>query len=113
MDICGEFTLTAELDGVTLASTTHVTIKPYASFHTMWEMFDELQRLAGEGDDDSATPTPYVEYGVMGKSCLGYDMPYLIVARDSAAVEKWLDLSERAEETGTAVTLELWNFPGS
>ena len=107
LDICGEFTLTAELDGATLASLTHVTIKPYASFHTMWEMFDELLRLAEEGDDDGATPRPYVEYGVMGKSCLGYDMPYLIVARDSAAVEKWLELSERAEETGTAVVEEL------
>ena len=107
LDICGEFTLTAELDGVTLTSPMHVTIKPYASFHTMWEMFDELLRLAEEGDDDGATPRPYVEYGVMGKSCLGYDMPYLIVARDSAAVEKWLELSERAEETGTAVVEEL------
>ena len=109
LDICGEFTLTAELDGAALASLTHVTIKPYASFHTMWEMFDELLRLAEEGDDDGATPRPYVEYGVMGKSCLGYDMPYLIVARDSAAVQKWLDLSERAEETGTAVIEELQN----
>ena len=109
LDICGEFTLTAELDGVTLASLEHVIIKPYSSFHTMWEMFDEIQRLAGEGDDDRATPRPYVEYGVMGKTCLGYDMPYLIVARDSAAVKKWLDLSERAEQTGTAVTLELQN----
>ena len=109
LDICGEFTLIAELDGAALASLTHVTIKPYASFHTMWEMFDELLRLAEEGDDDGATPRPYVEYGVMGKSCLGYDMPYLIVARDSAAVQKWLDLSERAEETGTAVTEELQN----
>lgn len=109
LDICGEFTLTAELDGVTLASLTHVTIKPYASFHTMWEMYDEMLRLSKEGDDDTSTSTPYVEYGVMGKSCLGYDMPYLIVARDSAAVQKWLDLSERAEETGTAVIEELQN----
>lgn len=107
MDICGDFTLTAELDGVTLASLDHVTIKPYASFHSMWEIFDELTRLAKEGDDDGTTPKPYVEYGVMGKSYLGYDMPYLIVARDSAAVKKWMDLSEQAEETGTAVIDEL------
>ena len=73
----------------------------------MWEMFDEMVRLAEEGDDDAATPKPYVEYGVMGQSYLGYDMPYLIVARDSAAVQKWLDLSEQAEETGTAVIEEL------
>ena len=109
MDICGEFSLTAELDGDTLASLEHVTIKPYASFHSMWEIFDEMLRLAEEGDDDAATPKPYVEYGVMGQSYLGYDMPYLIVARDSAAVQKWLDLSEQAEETGTAVIDELQN----
>ncbi len=36
-------------------------------------------------------------------------MPYLIVARDSASVQKWLDLSERAEKTGTAVFEELQN----
>ena len=107
LDICGEFTLTAELDGVTLASLENVTIKPYPSFHTMWEIYDELGRLAGEGDDDSATPAPYVEYGVMGQSYLGYDMPYLIVARDSASVQKWLELSEKAEETGNAVIEEL------
>ena len=87
IDICGSFTLTAELDGVPLASLENVTIKPYASFHTMWEMFDELLRLAEEGDDDSTTPAPYVEYSVMGKSYLGYDMPYLIVARDSEAIK--------------------------
>ena len=103
LDICGEFTLTAELDGVTLASLEHVIIKPYASFHTMWEIFDELVRLAGEGDDDKTTPRPYVKYGDMGGSYLGYDMPYLIVARDKAAVKKWLELSEQAEETGTGV----------
>ncbi len=107
MDICGEFTLTAELEGVTLATLENVTIKPYESFHTMWEMYDELLWLAEEGDDDSATPEPYVEYGVMGQSYLGYDMPYLIVARDSAAVQKWLDLSEQAEEAGNAVIEEL------
>ena len=107
LDICGQFTLTAELNGVSLASLDPVIIKPYASFHTMWEMYDELQRLAGEGDDDRTTPKPYVEYSVMGKSYLGYDMPYLIVARDSRAVEKWLELAEQAEENGTAVIEDL------
>lgn len=107
MDICGKFTLTAELNGETLASLENVTIKPYASFHSMWEMFDELLLLAEEGDDDASTPKPYVEYGVMGQSYLGYDMPYLIVARDSAAIQKWLDLKEQAEETGSAVIEEL------
>ena len=43
----------------------------------------------------------------MGQSYLGYDMPYLIIARDSNAVKKWLELSEKAEETGTAVIEQL------
>ena len=106
LDICGRFTLVAELDGAPLASFENVTIKPYASFHTMWEMYDEMLRLAGEGDNDPATSRPYVEYGVMGQSYLGHDMPYLIVARDSASVQKWQALSERAEETGSAVIEE-------
>ena len=107
IDICGKFTLTADLDGVTLASLDNVNIKPYASFHTMWEMYDEISRLSKEGDDDSNTPAPYVEYGVMGKSYLGYDMPYLIVAKDSTSVQKWLDLSKQAEEKGSEVIAEL------
>ena len=49
LDICGQFTLTAELDGETLASLEKVTIKPYASFHTMWEIYDDLNRLAEGG----------------------------------------------------------------
>ena len=107
MDICGQFSLTAELDGVILASIENVIIKPYASFHSMWEMYDEIHRLAEEGDDDIDTPKPYVEYNVMGKSYLGYDMPYLIIARDSKSIQKWLELSEKAEENGTAVMDEL------
>ena len=58
IDICGQFTLTAELGGVPLASVENVTIKPYSTFHTMWEMFDEVHRLANEGDDDITTPKP-------------------------------------------------------
>ena len=107
MDICGRFTLSADLNGDNLAVLDNVVIKPYTSFHTMWEMYDEILRLSKEGDDDSSTPEPYVEYGVMGKSYLGYDMPYLIVAKDGASVEKWLELSKQAEEKGTAVINEL------
>ncbi|MBQ9046058.1 MAG: S-layer homology domain-containing protein [Oscillospiraceae bacterium] len=97
MDIAGSFTLTCMADNVTLAVKDNVIVKPYASFHTMWEIYDAIDALAAQGDDDASTALPYAVKGSMGKSTAGYDMPYLIVAKDSKAVENWLQLCEQAE----------------
>lgn len=103
LDVCGLFVLAASVDGAEVALGRDVTveIKPYDSFHTMWEIYEELDRLAALGDDDAATPVPYVVQEVMGQSAAGYDMPYLIIAKDSAAVANWLALCERAETEPT------------
>ena len=97
LDVCGEFNLVASVNGKKLATYSSIVIKPYETFHTMWEIYAELDRLAGLGDDNDKTAKPYVVKKSMGKSNLGYDMPYLIVAKDSDAVQNWLDLCERAE----------------
>ncbi|MDO4516171.1 MAG: M14 family metallopeptidase [Bacillota bacterium] len=97
LDVCGSFDLVASLKGQEIARQSNVLVKPYATFHTMWEIYAELDRLAGLGDDNDKTAKPYVVKKSMGKSNLGYDMPYLIVAKDSNAVQNWLDLCERAE----------------
>jgi len=97
LDVCGSFDLVASLKGQEIARQGNVLVKPYETFHTMWEIYTELDRLAGLGDDNDKTAKPYVVKKSMGKSNLGYDMPYLIVAKDSDAVENWLDLCERAE----------------
>lgn len=103
MDIAGSFTLTCMADNVTLAVKDNVVVKPYASFHTMWEIYDEIDALAAMGDDDASTALPYAAKGSMGQSTAGYDMPYLIVAKDSKAVENWLQLCEQAETDPAAL----------
>ncbi len=55
----------------------------------------------------TATAKPYVTEGSMGASTAGYNMPYLIVAKDSKAVENWLALCERAETEPDKVLAEL------
>lgn len=109
LDVCGLFELTAAVDGqkVALGKDVTVELKPYESFHTMWEIYEELDRLAGLGDDDAATAVPYVAQKVMGQSAAGYDMPYLIIAKDSAAVTNWLELCERAETEPDKVMAEI------
>ncbi len=97
LDISGCFTLTGMADNVALAEKDNVVVKPYASFHTMWEIYAEITALAAEGDDDAATAKPYVVEDSMGTSTAGYNMPYLIVAKDSKAVSDWLALCEQAE----------------
>ena len=107
LDVCGEFDLVASLNGQEIARQGNVLVKPYETFHTMWEIYAELDRLAGLGDDDDSTATPYVVKESMGKSNLGYDMPYLIVAKDSDAVQNWLDLCQRAETDPEGVLADI------
>ena len=109
LDICGTFKLTASVDGkdVDLGKDVTVEIKPYESFHTMWEIYDELDKLATMGDNNPDTAKPYVEKKVMGQSAAGYDMPYLIVAKDSDAVNNWLELCDRAETDPEGVLADI------
>ncbi len=110
LDVCGVFALKAmSPDGKEYPMQTPVTveIKPYGSFHTMWEIYETLKDLSGKGDNDPDTAKPYVTLESMGQSAAGYDMPYLIVAKDSAAVEDWLALCQRAETEPEQVLAEL------
>ena len=97
LDICGEFKIVPTVNGQKIDSDTTMVIKPYNAYHTMWEIYAELDRLSTLGDDNVNTATPYVAKKSMGQSNLGYDMPYLIVAKDSKTVSDWLALCERAE----------------
>ena len=107
LDVSGCFTLTGMADNVPLAEKDNVVVKPYASFHTMWEIYAEITALAAEGDDDAATAKPYVVEDSMGTSTAGYNMPYLIVAKDSKAVADWLTLCEKAETEPEQVLADL------
>ncbi|MBR5534978.1 MAG: S-layer homology domain-containing protein [Ruminiclostridium sp.] len=108
LDVCGEFRVVPTVNGTKIASDTTMIIKPYAGYHTMWEIYAELDRLSTLGDDNANTAAPYVVKESMGQSNLGYDMPYLIIAKDSETVSTWLALCARAETDpdGLAADLE-------
>jgi len=96
-DVCGYFDLIMTVGGKDIVAHSNVVIRPYESFHSMWEVYDLLAELADMGDNSADTAVPYVSLRSMGQSTAGYEMPYLIVAKDSAAVENWLELCEQAE----------------
>lgn len=100
MDYIGWYSLAAQNEGETLGSVA-AKIVPYDHFRTMGEVYDEIDELASYNSDY------YVERFSMGKSQVGYDMPYLIVAKNKAAVDNWLSLCERAETEPDKVLAEL------
>lgn len=100
MDYIGWYSLAAVKGDETLGSVA-AKIVPYDHFRTMGEVYEEIDDLA---DYKSSY---YVEEFSMGKSEAGYDMPYLIVAKDEEAVNHWLELCERAETEPDVVLDEL------
>ena len=97
LDSCGYFNLTAtDKDGKVLGSVS-VKIAPYDSFHTMDEIYTELDDMVAAAKDSGI----FVQKYSMGKSSGDiYDalyMPYLIVAKDQSTVTKWLEFTEKAE----------------
>lgn len=97
LDSCGYFKLTAtDKDGKVLGSVP-VKIAPYDSFHTMDEIYTELDDMVAAAKDSGI----FVKKYSMGKSSgdiyEALDMPYLIVAKDQNAVTKWLEFTEKAE----------------
>lgn len=107
LDVCGSFDLVASVEGKEIARQSDILVKPYENFHTMWEIYAELDRLATLGDDNDKTAKPYVVKKSMGTSAAGYDMPYLIVAKDSDAVNNWLELCDRAETDPEGVLADI------
>ena len=98
MDVCGYFTVTATA-GEAVYTGAEIKIAPYDAFHTMKEIYaaiDEMVAFAAEKTD------LYLEKFSMGKSA-GYnglealDMPYMVLAKDKAAVEKWQAIMDEAE----------------
>ena len=110
MDVCGYFNLTAQADGETLGSVG-VKIAPYDQFHTMDELYAELDEMVAFAAENTDL---YVEKFSMGMSqgdngLESLDMPYLIVARDKAAVEKWQEIKEEAENDPSALIAKIEN----
>ena len=110
LDVCGWFDLVVTgADGATIGSIAGVKITPYDNFHTMKELYeniDEVVEFAAENTD------LYVEKFSMGMSAgdnglESLDMPYLIIAKNKEAVEKWKEIKAEAEADPTALLAKL------
>ena len=110
MDVCGYFKLTASLDGTVLGAAP-VKVAPYDSFHIMSEIYEQIDEIV----DFAAENTDlYVEKFSMGSSqgdngMESLDMPYLIVAKSEAAVDKWQDIKEEAESDPSGLLKKIEN----
>lgn len=112
LDLCGWYDLTATAaDGTVLGAVEGIKITPYDDFNTMQEIYDSIDALvdyAGENTD------LYVVKESMGSSqgdngMESLDMPYLIVAKDKAAVDKWQEIKAEAESDPTALIEKIEN----
>ena len=98
MDVCGYFTVTATA-GETVYSGAEIKIAPYDAFHTMKEIYADIDAMVVYAAENTDL---YLAKESMGKSA-GYnglealDMPYLVLAKDKAAVDKWQAIMEEAE----------------
>ena len=108
LDVCGYFDLTATLNGTALGSVG-LKVTPYDQFHTMQEIYEEIDELV----DFAAENTDlYVERFSMGMSqgdngMESLEMPYLIVAKSEAAVEKWQEIKALAESDPSALIAQI------
>ena len=112
LDTCGWFYLTASVDGEELGAA-EVKITPYDSFHTMAEVYEDIDAMVDFAADNTDL---YVERFSMGQSSgdiyAPMDMPYLIVADDASSVEEWLAFTVAAETdpTGTLKDIEAGKY---
>ena len=110
MDVCGYFNLTAQADGETLGAVG-VKVAPYDQFHTMSEIYEEIDEMVAFAAENTDL---YVEKFSMGSSqgdngMESLDMPYLIIAKDEAAVDKWQEIKAEAESDPTALIAKIEN----
>lgn len=82
--MCGYFNLTAKL-GETALGSAAVKIVPYDSFHTMQEIYEDLDNMVTYAADNTNL---YVKKFSMGTSSGAIyeplDMPYMILAKERA-----------------------------
>lgn len=103
MDYIGDYQLQAIYNDQVIGSTV-VKLNAYDSYHTMDELYREIDEIYMEGQ---TLDNLYVEKYSMGQSTAGLDMPYLVVAKDKAAVDNWLSITEKAENDPKTVLKDI------
>ena len=112
LDLCGWYDLTATAaDGTVLGAVEGIKITPYDDFNTMQEIYDSIDALVDYAEENTDL---YVVKESMGSSqgdngMESLDMPYLIVAKDKAAVDKWQEIKAEAESDPTGLIQKIEN----
>ena len=111
--MCGWYDLTATLDGQTLGAVEGVKVAPYDSFHTMEELYENIGAIVDFAAENTGL---YVEQFSMGSSqgdngMESLDMPYLIIAKSEAAVDKWQEIKAEAESDPTGLIARFRTAP--
>ena len=112
LDLCGWYDLTATAaDGTVLGAVEGIKITPYDDFNTMQEIYDSIDALVDYAEENTDL---YVVKESMGSSqgdngMESLDMPYLIVAKDKAAVDKWQEIKAEAESDPTGLIKKIEN----
>jgi hypothetical protein len=94
LDVCGYFDMSA-FNGETALGSIPAKVVPYYDFHTMDEVYAEIDAM--EMVNATTAYNRFVKQYSMGQSTAGRDMPYLIIAKDKAKVDKWLEYTELVE----------------
>ena len=102
LDACGWFFLTANVDETEIGRA-EVKIAPYDTFHTMAEVYSDMDAMVEFAAENTDL---YLEKFSMGTSSgeiyEAMDMPYMILADDKAAVDAWMAFTDLAESDPTA-----------
>ena len=112
LDLCGWYNLTATAaDGTVLGAVGNVKITPYDDFHTMKELYESMDELVAYAQENTDLYVVKESMGIsQGDNGLeSLDMPYLIIAKDQAAVEKWQEIKAEAESDPTGLIEKLEN----
>lgn len=105
LDVCGWYDLAATVEGEIVGQVEGVKISPYDQFHTMKELYASIDEVVAFGKENTGL---YIEKFSMGKSqgdngLESLDMPYIIIAKDESALEKWQSIKSEAESDPTAL----------
>lgn len=110
LDVCGWFDLVVTgADGKTVGSIAGVKVTPYDDFHTMKELYENIDAVVEFAAENTDI---YVEKFSMGMSAgdnglESFDMPYLVIAKSKDAVDNWKKLKAEAEADPTALLAKL------
>ncbi|QOR66389.1 X-prolyl-dipeptidyl aminopeptidase [Cytobacillus suaedae] len=87
-ELMGDYDLTLKTSNEELIATTTVKLNVYDEFLQFDEIKPAIDKVFAEAKDKNGR---YLEYKSLGKSVLGRDIHFVVLAKDKSAVDKYLN----------------------